>query len=179
MHQNDVDSRQVLLKPIIRDVAAEVVSIWQTASIPCWGVDYTEKRLLKMWEGKRKIAKSRKNLTVETAKDMDRLLDISQKQSAPELKEDSEFLKDQRRQRVMHIGPSLDRQTTERWRRQQQRRQRAEREAPTAASAGNHDATAARAPTAARPGRRASSEYRPPVRRSVPGSGSLHGMQCK
>ena len=47
MYQNDANARQVELKPIIKEVAEEVVGKWENASIPCWGVIYTTKYIEK------------------------------------------------------------------------------------------------------------------------------------
>ena len=162
IHQKDVNVRQVELKPIIKEVAEEVVGIWQKASIPCWGVVYTAKHIEKMWGAKLKIGKSRKDLSEVTEKDMDKLFDISHRRQAPELQEDKMFLRDQQRKRNLHISPMLDRQTTVRWQRQQQRRQRSERGAGAAATA--IDATAASVPDL---GRRTSRSCDPSVGRSA------------
>ena len=143
MHQKDANVRQVELKPIIKEVAEEVVAIWEKASIPCWGVVHTTKRIEKMWGTKLKIGKSRKDLSKVTEKDMNKLFDISQRRQAPELQEDKRFLRDQQRKRDLHIGPSLDRQTTVRWQRQHHRKQRSER-GPGAAAA--RDTAAAAVP---------------------------------
>ena len=125
MHEKDLNIRQVELNPIIREVAEEVVGIWEKASVPCWGVVHTEKELKKLWDTKLKIVKSRKDLSDETAKDMNELFDISNRQIPPELQEDKQFLRDQQRQRSLHISQSLDRHTTERWHRRRQRSDRA------------------------------------------------------
>lgn len=171
MHQKDANVRQVELKSIIREVAEEVVGIWQKASVPCWGVDYTEKHLKKLWDTKLKIGKSRKDLSDETAKSMNALFDISHCRLAPKLQEDIAFLRDQQRQRKLHIGRSLDRQTMERWQRQQQRRLRTEREgSAAAAAAARHSAAATVVP---RSDRRTASLCRQSAGRSAAVLGSF------
>ena len=47
MHQKDANVRQVELKPIIKEVAEEMVGKWEKASIPCGSVVYTTKYIEK------------------------------------------------------------------------------------------------------------------------------------
>ena len=42
MHQKDANVRQVELKPIIKEVAEEVVGKGEKATIPCGGVVYNK-----------------------------------------------------------------------------------------------------------------------------------------
>ena len=45
LHAKDGNVRRVELKPIIREMAKEVVGIWEKASVACWGASYSEKGL--------------------------------------------------------------------------------------------------------------------------------------
>ena len=47
MHQKDANVRQVELKPIIKEVAEEMVGKWEKASISCGSVVYTTKYIEK------------------------------------------------------------------------------------------------------------------------------------
>ena len=166
IHEMNISANRLGIKPIIRDVAEEVVSLWRKASVPCWGVDYTEKRMNKMWEERHKITKSRKDMSSETAKDMCKLFDIAHRQSIPEVQEDKTFLKDQRGRRNLHIGASVDGQTTASWRRQERRRLRAGRETSAPATSGGLAAAGASSSE-----RRTASLARLPARRSAADSG--------
>ena len=108
MHQKNADVRLVELRPIIKEVAEEVVGIWENASIPCWGVAYTTKHIRKLWEIKQKIGKSRKDLSKETGKYMNKLLDISHRRVAPEVQEDNMFMRYKRGSDRSKSRPSDD-----------------------------------------------------------------------
>ena len=56
MNQKDANVKQEELKTIIKEVAKEVMGIWEKASVPYWGMGYTEKYLDKLWKTKVKIA---------------------------------------------------------------------------------------------------------------------------
>ena len=43
LHDKDGNVRWVELKPTIREMAKEVVGIWEKASVACWGASYSEK----------------------------------------------------------------------------------------------------------------------------------------
>ena len=138
MQMMGVKENRVSIQSIIARVAEEVMDIWNRATIPTKKKQKVQDIIRKLWMLKENVRKHPSSVKYqsEVGKRMTELLDIANSAVPPKEAGDRAFLEDQRMARRLFIDGSLDRATTERWRRQELRRSRvAESGAAVAAAA--------------------------------------------
>ena len=128
MEKRGVEERQISTKKLISAVSAEVRQLWIHASVPAKRIDKVVKSITKLWGLKDNIKKHSKRCDTSMIDSrMASLFDISLTSVSPEHPGDRAFLEDQRTVRQLYID-SVDKQTTERWRAREERRQRKEQQ---------------------------------------------------
>ena len=131
MEEKSLDVNNVPVAKCMQKVTDEVLGIWEKASVPTRSRHHVLEMVRQLWEKKGNIRKSAKSKraasgTAAAAAVVPELFDISSRVREPELEDDKAFLADQRGERRKHIG-DVDRETTVRWDRRNERRARKEK----------------------------------------------------
>ena len=60
MRDKNVEEKMISIKKCIRDVAVEIVGLWEKASVPAKRIDKVEECITKLWSRKEKLRKDKK-----------------------------------------------------------------------------------------------------------------------